>query len=124
MNTNWLVVRSASVPLKTTFIPLHRTSIVLPSGLTTLGTACPASQDGLAVRSGFIGPKREPGGASGVICWPILGRSCESGLVVACAWAKVLDRQNTIVKLAAAHGSRCCTVLVICWRLRIHRVPE
>src|ERR1019366_868920 len=124
MNTNWLVMRDVSEPVKTTLNPLHRTSNVLPSGLATVVTACPASQDGLAVRSGFIGPKREPGGASGVICWPILGRSCESGLVVACAWAKVLDRQNPIVKLAAARGSRCCTFLVICRRLRINRVPE
>src|ERR1039458_8236875 len=102
MNTNWLVMRDVSEPVKTTLNPLHRTSSVLPSGLATVVTACPASQDGLAVRSGFIGSQTE------------------SGLAVSCAWAKVLERQNTIVKPAAARGSRCCTFLVICWRLRIH----
>src|ERR1017187_4903417 len=120
MNTNWLVMRDVSEPVKTTLNPLHRTSSVLPSGLATVVTACPASQDGLAVRSGFIGSKREPGGASGVVCWAPFGRSCEYGVAVSCAWAKVLDRQNTIVNPAAARGSRCCTFLVICWRLRIH----
>src|ERR1039457_6519714 len=63
MNTSWLVMRDVSEPVKTTFNPLHRTSSVLPSGLATVVTACPASQDGLAVRSGFIGSERAPGGA-------------------------------------------------------------
>src|ERR1017187_2566689 len=59
--------------------PLVRTSRVLASGLTTVVTACPASHAGLSGRSGFIGSNREFWGASGVICWPKLARTCAGG---------------------------------------------
>src|SRR5438270_6946985 len=56
--------------------PLVRTSSVFPSGLTMVVTACPARYCGLSARPGFTGTNEAPVGATGVICWPLLGMVC------------------------------------------------
>ena len=74
------------------------------SGLTTVETAYPASQPVSHVAVGSFssvsnGSNREPWGASGVICWPILGRDWTLGGVgwtggADCARASAPEKTN------------------------------
>src|ERR1022692_4611560 len=72
------------------------------SGLTTLETACEASQSWAGgARPGFSPWNWEPWGASGVICWPILGSCWGWG----CAWAGAPEMTNASVTPTAENSA-------------------
>src|ERR1035437_4530430 len=108
----------AMLMLLTRLYPLVRASRVLWSGLTTVVTAwlasqpCPARKAGSYGSSGSIGANREPWGASGVICWPILGRAWtldsvgRTWISGCCASASAPEMPNESVGPAAESGKR------------------